>query len=41
LLKLFVAVGFSMGIDRFGRRPLFLVATTGKLYHHIVLCVLG
>ncbi|KFY20684.1 hypothetical protein V491_03513 [Pseudogymnoascus sp. VKM F-3775] len=31
LLKLLVAIGFSMGIDRFGRRPLFLVATTGML----------
>lgn len=30
LLKLLVAIGCSMGIDRFGRRPLFLTATTGK-----------
>jgi MFS family permease len=41
LLKLMVAIGFSMGIDRFGRRPLFLSATIGKLPHHLVLCFLG
>lgn len=29
MLKLFVAIGCSMGIDRFGRRPLFLTATVG------------
>ncbi|KAH8170415.1 sugar transporter domain-containing protein [Sarocladium implicatum] len=29
MLKLIVAVGCSMGIDRFGRRPLFLTATVG------------
>ncbi|KAF5573428.1 hexose transporter, partial [Fusarium pseudoanthophilum] len=27
MLKLFVAIGCSMGIDKFGRRPLFLTAT--------------
>jgi sugar porter (SP) family MFS transporter len=31
MLKLFVAIGCSMGIDRFGRRPLFLTATVGML----------
>lgn len=31
MLKLLVAVGCSCGIDRFGRRPLFLIATAGKL----------
>lgn len=30
MLKLFVAIGCSMGIDKFGRRPLFLTATVGK-----------
>lgn len=30
MLKLFVAIGCSLGIDRFGRRPLFLTATVGK-----------
>lgn len=30
LLKLMVAIGCSMGIDKFGRRPLFLTATVGK-----------
>lgn len=41
LLKLLVAIGFSMGIDRFGRRPLFLVATTGKLPYCLVLLFSG
>ncbi|KAF5631904.1 hexose transporter [Fusarium sp. NRRL 25303] len=31
MLKLFVAIGCSMGIDKFGRRPLFLTATVGML----------
>ncbi|KAJ4127424.1 hypothetical protein NW754_013611 [Fusarium falciforme] len=31
MLKLFVAIGCSMGIDRFGRRPLFLTATVGMM----------
>ena len=30
MLKLFVAIGCSCGIDKFGRRPLFLTATVGK-----------
>ncbi|QGI85740.1 hypothetical protein CEK25_012469 [Fusarium fujikuroi] len=30
MLKLFVAIGCSMGIDKFGRRPLFLTATVGS-----------
>lgn len=29
MLKLFVAIGCSCGIDKFGRRPLFLTATVG------------
>ncbi|KEY73196.1 hypothetical protein S7711_04162 [Stachybotrys chartarum IBT 7711] len=32
MLKLFVAVGCSFGIDKFGRRPLFLTATVGMLF---------
>ncbi|KAF4453135.1 hypothetical protein F53441_4132 [Fusarium austroafricanum] len=31
MLKLLVAIGCSMGIDKFGRRPLFLTATVGML----------
>ncbi|KAK1635794.1 sugar transporter [Colletotrichum phormii] len=31
LLSLIVSVSFSLGIDRFGRRPLFLTATTGMV----------
>ncbi|KAH7241315.1 general substrate transporter [Fusarium tricinctum] len=31
MLKLFVAIGCSLGIDKFGRRPLFLTATVGML----------
>lgn len=37
MLKLFVAIGCSCGIDRFGRRPLFLTATVGKLTRRTVL----
>ncbi|KAI6779244.1 uncharacterized protein J7T54_007771 [Emericellopsis cladophorae] len=31
MLKLFVAIGCAFGIDKFGRRPLFLTATVGML----------
>ncbi|KFY45409.1 hypothetical protein V495_03000 [Pseudogymnoascus sp. VKM F-4514 (FW-929)] len=41
LLKLFVAVGFSMGIDRFGRRPLFLVATTGMFFSFLIWTIIA
>ncbi|KFY31023.1 hypothetical protein V493_01477 [Pseudogymnoascus sp. VKM F-4281 (FW-2241)] len=41
LLKLFVAVGFAMGIDKFGRRPLFLIATTGMLFSFLIWTIIA
>ncbi|KAI8204043.1 Lactose permease [Colletotrichum sp. SAR 10_65] len=35
LMSLVVSVGFSLTIDRFGRRPLFLTATTGMVFMYM------
>ncbi|KFY75782.1 hypothetical protein V499_04254 [Pseudogymnoascus sp. VKM F-103] len=41
LLKLMVAIGFSMGIDRFGRRPLFLSATIGMFFSFLIWTIIA
>ncbi|KAK2748466.1 MFS hexose [Colletotrichum kahawae] len=35
LMSLVVSVGFSLTIDRFGRRPLYLTATTGMVFMYM------